>query len=128
MLSRANGEQALLGGWSVSQVTMETFRPASRVLRAISTISSSGVEILHCNGRRHTASYPVLLAICRNSSKVRGFKLATFPIGSEIRPERDSLIRGQAALIVRAVMAALRAAFRKALRSIVPIPHRLRLP
>src|SRR5256885_7211188 len=98
MLRRANGEQALLGGWSVSQVTMETFRPASRTLRAISTISSSGVEILHCRGRKQTASYPVLLAIWRNSSKVRGFKLGTSPIGSEIRPDRESFILGHAAL------------------------------
>src|SRR5450432_2171179 len=97
MLSRANGEQSLLGGWSPSQVTIETFRPASLVLRAISTISSSGVEILHCKGLTQIASYPVLFAMWRNSSKVRGFRLITSPIGSEIRPERESLILGHAA-------------------------------
>jgi hypothetical protein len=44
MFSSAKGEQSLLGGWLVSQVTIETLSPASLVLRAISIISSSGVE------------------------------------------------------------------------------------
>ena len=67
------------------------------------------------------ASYPVSLAIRRNSSKVKGFRFVTRPIGSEMRPESDSLIRGQAARAERAAAAAPNIALTKVLRCMVSL-------
>ena len=79
---------------------------------------------MHCRGRIQMASYPVFFAKRRNSSYDNGLRPVTCPIGSEIRPERDSLIRGHAALMVRAAPPAINAAFKNALLSNAAISAR----